>query len=57
MAEEFLLEQLRQSGLDEDEIDRRRQLVELPADEATEDASEPSQLVPSNETSPPAEKP
>lgn len=57
MAEEFLLEQLRQSGLDEDEIDRRRQLVELPADEATEDASEPSPLVPSNETSPPAEKP
>ncbi|WP_286762405.1 MULTISPECIES: hypothetical protein [Rhodopirellula] len=57
MAEEFLLEQLRQSGLDEDEIDRRRQLVELPADEATEDASEPSPLVPSNETSPPAETP
>jgi len=33
MAEEFLLEQLRQSGVDEDEIDRRRQLVERPFDE------------------------
>ncbi|WP_047813731.1 hypothetical protein [Rhodopirellula islandica] len=55
MAEEFLLEQLRQSGLDEDEIDRRRQLVELPLDEAISDTTEPSPLVPSNETSPSAE--
>jgi hypothetical protein len=57
MAEEFLLEQLRQSGLDEDEIDRRRQLVELPIGESIDEASEPSPLVPSNDPSPPAETP
>ncbi|MFG0265843.1 MAG: hypothetical protein ACF8AM_11955, partial [Rhodopirellula sp. JB055] len=57
MAEEFLLEELRQSGLDEDEIDRRRQLVELPIGESIDEASEPSPLIPANETSPPAETP
>ncbi|MEO9590120.1 hypothetical protein [Rhodopirellula bahusiensis] len=41
MAEEFLLEQLQKSGLDEDEIDRRRQLVELPLDEATPETTGP----------------
>lgn len=40
MAEEFLLEQLQQSGVDEDEIDRRRQLVELPLDEASPNTTE-----------------
>ncbi|MCC9645249.1 hypothetical protein LOC71_23470 [Rhodopirellula sp. JC740] len=43
MTEEFLLQQLNNLGLDEDEIDRRRQLVELPAD--------------ANETSPTADAP